>query len=120
MRRLLRVAVSQPVLLEAERNIQAKMGEEALRTYHRLLAITPLILVPIPSSRELQTYKQMVDEKDIHVIAATIASGAQFLVTLDRVLATQVNQAKIPIQAVEPGQFIKEFLPDHPDYPSED
>ena len=35
------------VLLEAERNIQAKLGKQALRSYHRLLLKAPLIVAPV-------------------------------------------------------------------------
>lgn len=116
-RRLLRGAVSQPVLLEAERNIEAKMGAAALSAFHRLLAITPLILAPIASNRELQAYQPIVNVKDAHVLAAVMTSGAQCLLTLDRELVSQVNQSDLPVVALTPGAFIRQHLPDHPDYP---
>ena len=48
LRRLIRGAVSQPVLLEAQRNIQRKLGEEELNSFYRLLVLIPFILAPVP------------------------------------------------------------------------
>lgn len=93
------------------------MGAAALSAFHRLLAITPLILAPIASNRELQAYQPIVNVKDAHVLAAVMTSGAQCLLTLDRELVSQVNQSDLPVVALTPGAFIRQHLPDHPDYP---
>jgi hypothetical protein len=47
-RGFLKAAVSQPVLLEAQNNIQAKLGEEAIQRYQNLLAIVPFSLAALP------------------------------------------------------------------------
>jgi predicted nucleic acid-binding protein len=117
-RHLLRGAVSQPVLLEAERNVREKLGSEALERYHRLLVLTPLDMIPIPPHRELVRCAGLVGEKDAHVLAAASAAEAPFLVTLDRRLAERINQLDLGIQAVSPGDFITTKLPGHPAYPS--
>jgi predicted nucleic acid-binding protein len=95
VRSLLRGAVSQAVLLEAERNIQGKLGAEALERYHRLLVLTPLALLPLPPHGELVRCAGLVGEKDAHVLAAALAARAPFLVTLDRLLAERINQAEL-------------------------
>lgn len=51
-RGFLKAAVSQPVLLEAERNIFENLGNEALHVYHRLIVLTPMMVVPVPSQAE--------------------------------------------------------------------
>jgi predicted nucleic acid-binding protein len=57
-------------------------------------------------------------EKDEHVLAAAIESGADYLLTLDKPLAARVNQSGLPIRAVSPGEFITTVLIRHEDYPS--
>jgi predicted nucleic acid-binding protein len=117
-RQLLRGAVSQAVLLEAERNIQAKLGEQVLGHYHGLLQRTPLSLAPIPRISPQTSWLRTVNVKDVHVVAAALAVRAAYLLTLDRRLAVQVNEAGLSLQALAPGEFIKTVLPHHTSYPS--
>lgn len=115
-RGFLKAVVSQPVLLEAERNILENFGSEALHGYHRLIVLTPMKLVPVPSHAERFPYQNIVGQKDEHVVAAASAVDAAFLLTLDKKLAMRVNQAELPCRALSPGDFIKTALPDHVDY----
>jgi predicted nucleic acid-binding protein len=117
-RGLLRGAVSQPVLLEAERNVREKMGFDALERYRSLIVLTPLVLSPLPPRRVVSRHEGLVGQKDAHVLAAALAAQASFLLTLDRRLAERVNQANLGIRALSPGDFIKTELPRHGDYPS--
>lgn len=114
---LLKAAVSQSVLLEAERNILAKRGPVVLNAYYRLIMLTPCTVVPLPSKTEQRAYREIAGEKDEHVVAAAIAANAPFLLTLDKKLAERMNNANLPIQALSPGDFIKTALPQHSDYP---
>ena len=119
LRRLIRGAVSQPVLLEAQRNIQRKLGEEELNSFYRLLVLIPFILAPVPPAESrLERIEKYINEKDQHVVSACIAVNAPFILSLDRRLVDQINQANLPLQALLPGNFIKTVLPNHADYPS--
>jgi hypothetical protein len=53
-RDFLKAAVSQSVLLEAQRNIQAKLGEGSIRRYFNLLAVVPFALASLPDREELK------------------------------------------------------------------
>lgn len=117
-RGFLRAAVSQPVLLEAERNIAGKLCAEALSAYHRLVALTPMVVVPVPLEPERRAYRAAVGEKDEHVVAAALYATADFLLTLDKKLANRVNEAGLGVSALSPGDFIKSVLPEHADYPA--
>jgi predicted nucleic acid-binding protein len=116
-RGFLQPAVSQPVLLEAERNIAAKLGPVALETYHRQVVVTPMTIVSLPSKTEQSQYREIVGEKDEHVVAAAIVGEADFLLTLDKKLEERVNAANLPIQAFSPGTFITTILVQHIEYP---
>ncbi|MBI2910011.1 MAG: PIN domain-containing protein [Chloroflexi bacterium] len=117
-RGLLRAAVSQAVLLEAERNIRLKLPPDALGVYRRLIVLTPMTIVALPSKADQRRYRTIVGEKDEHVVAAAISAGAPFLLTLDTRLQKSVNEANLPIQALSPAAFIKTVLIHHVDYPS--
>ncbi len=114
----LTAAISQPVLLEAQSNIQAKLGDEAAQRFYNLLAIIPFILAPIPQSRKIhQTYLDKgINQKDIHVILAAVEVRAPFLLTLDKRFTHETNNAQIGIIALSPGDFIKTVLPQHTAY----
>lgn len=114
-RGLLRAAVSQPVLLEAETNIADKLGALALTEYHRLLIATPMLVVTVPGADERQAARTVVGQKDDHVLAAGLAA-APFLLTLDRRLASAVNDARLAIRAFTPGDFILGVLPAHEEF----
>jgi predicted nucleic acid-binding protein len=116
-RGLLRAACSQPVLVEAERNVVAKMKSEALSNYHRILASTPFVIAPVPSEEERRFLKGVVEEKDEHVLAAALAVEAPFLIALDHGLMAGVNEVELDIRALSPGGFIKTIIPSHVDYP---
>ena len=117
-RNQLRGAVSHYVLLEAERNIQAKLGQQVLRSYHRLLLTVPLTVAPLPKVTHRQPWRNIVNAKDHHVVAASLACKAPYLLSLDRQLNVQVNRTGLSLQAMTPGEFIKNALPHHVNYPS--
>jgi len=115
-RRLLRAAVSQPVLLETERNVIEQLRPDALPNLRRLVATVPWIVTSLPSSPGRIRFEQLVGAKDEHVLAAAVESGAEFLLTLDKPLEERVNQSGLPIRALSPGEFIRTVLPDHEDF----
>lgn len=117
-RGFLAAVVSQPVLLEAERNVAGHFGEDATNRYERILATIQMKLVSTPSSSRIRLYESIAGEKDAHVVAAAVLAEAEFLITLDKRLEAQVNQVGLSVRAISPGEFIKSVLIHHRDYPS--
>lgn len=113
----LRAAVSQPVLLEAQRNIQSNLGVEAINRFYNLLAVIPFTLATIPDKAAFTDLEKLVNKKDVHVVAALLEVRSPFLISLDKGLCSEVNKAGIGIQAYSPGEFIRTLLPHHVDYP---
>jgi len=78
--------------------------------------------VPVPNAEVLNQYRQYIAQKDVHVLAAAVENGADFLLTLDRrhilAAAEAVKQARLPITILRPGDFIRGYYPKHVDYPS--
>jgi predicted nucleic acid-binding protein len=117
-RGFLKAAVSQPVLLEAGGNIQAKLGNEAVQRHHNFLAIVSFSLAALPDKKELRRFGKLINKKDVHVVAAALEIRAPYLLALDKGLVLEVNKANLGIYALSPGDFIKTILPGHIDYPS--
>jgi predicted nucleic acid-binding protein len=113
----LKAAVSQPVLLEAQNNIRSNLGDEALGRFYTLLALVPFTLASLPTKAEFPKLEKLVNNKDVHVVAASLEVRSPFLLTLDKGLALEVNKASLGIRALSPGEFIKTVLPNHVDYP---
>jgi predicted nucleic acid-binding protein len=111
--------VSQPVLLEARRNIQGKLGDAALQRMEILLATTSLLLARLPSEPLISNLEESVNKKDTHVLAAALTANVPFILTLDKQLIDQINSTKLGVRAYLPGDFIKQILPTHINYPPE-
>ena len=104
-----RAALSTTVLLEARVNIAGKFGErELLRFYRQLAALDPR-MIGHPSREQLDQCISLTGEKDAHVLAAALASGAAFLLTLDRrhLLTPAVEAAGLPVRVMTPGDFLR-------------
>ncbi len=112
----LQAYVSQPVLLETQHNIQAKLGIEALQRFEALIAITPFRLAPMPLPDSSRQFEGRVNKKDAHVVAAALLINASYLLTLDKNLINEVNIANLGVIAMLPGNFIKNILPTHQQY----
>lgn len=111
----LRAGSSPSVLVEAERNITAKLPPAALATYHLQLAAAPISMVSTPPRRIIQQYDAPFG-KDAHVVASVLAAQAPYLLTLDKPLIQRVQQAGLSLTALTPGEFIQTVLPTHPDF----
>jgi predicted nucleic acid-binding protein len=110
------MACSSPsVLVEAERNLAAKLPPAALTTYHLQLATTPIILVSTPPRRTIEQHDSFFG-KDAHVVASALAAQDPYLLTLDKRLIQRVQQVGIGLTALTPGEFIQTILPTHPDF----
>ena len=103
---LLVLLTSQAVLAEAERNIRSKMPPAALQRFYALLDITQ-IEVSEPTTLQEERWAEVTVEKDRHVLAASLKTKADVLVSLDRRhLLNETVQAAFPL----PVQDTKEFL----------
>lgn len=114
----MRAVVSQAILYEAERNIQAKRGQVVLRAYHSLLISVPFTVVPVPIVPTVAPWLKFVNAKDAHVVASVLAHGTPYLLTLDQNLVSEIGKANLPFAALTPGLFINDVLVQHTDYGS--
>jgi predicted nucleic acid-binding protein len=118
-RGFLKGAVSHAVLAEAEGNILSNLPPQALTRYRQEILPIPLVVAPLPSTPEREAAAPITGEKDAHVLASARSVGAQYLITLDKRLVSQITQAEdLPVRALSPGAFITTKLPTHPAYPA--
>lgn len=80
---LLRLVVSEEVLVEAERNLAAKLPE-SLPHYRRWREVCPLEEVPPPPVEAVLRAAEIIHPKDAAILAAAMKAGVDYLVTLDR------------------------------------
>lgn len=111
----LQAVVSSYVLAEAIHNIQSRMKPEAMINYQMLLTTVPFLMASVPSPLPLCP---PINDKDLHVIAAATAAGVAYLLTLDKGLLVETNQAQLGFPALIPGDFIKTVLPSHVNFPN--
>ena len=83
-RRRIELVASRLVLREADRNLRRKASPAALKAFHRFLQQVKIRVVLTPAEEAMKAYERMVDPKDLPVLAASVASQADFFLTLDR------------------------------------
>ncbi len=109
-RGLVRLYCSRLVLLESTRNIREKLAPAALVRFYQQLGNLEIRLVRPPSERELEAARQIVVDKDAHVVAAAAKGHADVLLTLDRkhLLSDAVRKSR-SVRIQTPGEFLRDF-----------
>ncbi len=104
-----RAVASRPVLLEAERNIREKLGEDALLRFYREVAGAGVELVQAATPEEIAAQARIIPPKDAHVLAAALKGNITALLTLDRkhFLIPSVLHADLPFQIMTPRDFLR-------------
>lgn len=108
------VVSSRLVLLEAERNIQAKLGSEALLQFYQDLSGLDVDIGAAPTAREIAAQAMIIRAKDAHVIASALKGAVHALLTLDRrdFFVPSVLEAGLPFEVMTPGDFLRRLLRD--------
>lgn len=75
---------SKLVLREAERNLRLKAKPGHLKSFRRYLQKTKIRVVSAPEAERLKTFEAFIHPKDLPVLGAALAAGADFLITLDK------------------------------------
>ncbi|HLC30823.1 MAG TPA: PIN domain-containing protein [Dehalococcoidia bacterium] len=109
--RRFRAALTAMVLLEARVNIAGKFGDAQLVRFYKQLAGLDPEMVPLPPAGRLEQCLPLTGEKDAHALAAELACGASYLLSLDRrhLITPAVQSAALPLRMVTPGEFPSEM-----------
>jgi putative PIN family toxin of toxin-antitoxin system len=97
---------------EIERNIARRLPD-ALPVFNEYLPKLDLEIVPVPFPEELETFRGMVDDHDLPVLASAAMGRADFFVTGDKKLLSRLAAQKaFPIRPLSPADFLDRALPD--------
>ena len=107
-----RAVLTTRVLAEARVNIAEKFGDTELVRFYRQLASIEPEMAPEPSEEGVMACVPLTTEKDAHVLAAALESGAAYLLTLDRrhLLNPLVLSAGLPVRVLTPGEFLQAIV----------
>ncbi len=98
---LIDAVTSQQVIIEAERNLAAKLPQ-ALSTF-RLLVSRCLRVVLSPQPSELAQFANLADPKDVPILAAAVREECQWLVTFN---IRHFQPGHPSVTVIRPGEFI--------------
>ena len=99
-------------LTEIERNI-AKKAPGALTVLDEYLPRLGLEIVPVPFFDELEPFRGAVDDKDLPVLASAVMGKADFFVTGDKRLLSQISrQSVFSVRSLMPADFLDRILLD--------
>lgn len=108
------------VILEALHSLEKDLPQRSLDRFHNYLVDVTWDLVPVPAQIVLERYTSLIHPDDLHVLAAAVEGGSEFLLTLDRIhildAVESVQAAGLKIHILTPGEFIREYYVLHDEY----
>lgn len=106
---VIKLVISRQVVIEADRNVTAKLPRMVERFRAFLQRLAPE-LEEDPSPEEIKTAAVLVHPKDASILAAALKSKADFLVTLDKKHFLSIKtRLHGQLKIVTPAEFIKRF-----------
>lgn len=116
-----RAQLSFAILWESIKALSGASQEVSRRLWYWLGEIAWEFL-PVPAAETLEQYRQYIASDDVHVLAAAVEGGSQYLLTLDRrhilAAADAAKAAGFAVSIMRPGDFIQQLYPTHEEYPS--
>ena len=98
-------------LTEIERNI-AKNIPAALPVFNDYFPKLKLEIISVPTPEELASFKGAVGDKDLPVLVSVVNGQADYFVTGDKNLISQIGQKTgFPFKTVSPADFLDKMLP---------
>ena len=98
---LIDTIVSEQVIIEAERNLTAKLPQ-ALPAFHHLVSRC-IKIFPDPELSDLLSYQGLADPKDLPILAAAIQQDCPWLVTFN---LHHYMPGHPDVKVLKPGDFI--------------
>ncbi len=107
---LITLLICEQVLVEAERNLYAKLPV-ALHAYRRFLSVCPHVLVAMPTPEQVREAAAIIHPKDAPILAAAMLAQVDYLVTLNRkhFLDDPAVAHKSGLVMGSPGDFLAWF-----------
>lgn len=110
-----KVVTTTHALLEAERNIENKLGKSCiLRHYQNLLDVRPIVQPIDPAVlKRISQLEKLLPLKDAPILLGAILSNADFLLTLDRkdfIDNEKLKEIEFSFKIMTPGEFLKRYI----------
>lgn len=105
----IQMVVSRQVLVEADRNLLAKLPN-LVGEFRRFIRDLAPLMVEDPPAASVEKAAAIIDRKDAAILAAAIEAQVDYLITLDRkhFLKPGVH-SNVPIEVCTPAEFLKIF-----------
>jgi len=98
-------------LTEIERNVAGKLPA-ARSVLNECLPRMNLEIVFLPFSDEMEPFRGIVDDKDLPVLASAVIAKADYFLTGDKRLLSQIRRASgLAFLGCLPADFLNRFLP---------
>jgi predicted nucleic acid-binding protein len=106
---IIQLVISHQVLIEADRNLTAKIPNMVGRFRRYLRRLAP-VLEEDPSPAEVESAASIIHPKDASILAAAKKAKVDYLITLDKkhFLSGRINQQG-RLRIVSPGEFLRHF-----------
>jgi len=99
-------------LTEIERNIARKLPA-ARSVLNECLPRMNLEIVFLPFLDEMEPFRGIVDDKDLPVLVSAVIAKADYFLTSDKRLMSQLRRASgLSFLSCQPSDFLNHFLPD--------
>lgn len=106
---LIEIIVSRQAVVEADRNISAKLPE-CLDDFRNYLETLAPVLAKDPAPRDILRFSSLIQPHDAPILAAAVAAQADYLVTWDQKhFMTKGPRALGRPKVMDPGEFLHEF-----------
>jgi putative PIN family toxin of toxin-antitoxin system len=106
---LIEIYVSRQVIVEADRNIEAKLPE-MLDEYRKYIKTLSPKLTDDPTHKEVKKYYSVINADDAPILAAAVSSKADCLVTWDkRHFMKKDIRTGSDLKIFTPGEFLRFF-----------
>lgn len=104
--------ISRYVVSEMKRNAEKKLDQHGKQRLNFYLLQTNLVITPNPSQEEMNSFKGIIIEKDIPILAAAIKNKVNYLVTYDvgNFFHPEVREIAKPMFIVTPRHFVKKVM----------
>ena len=106
---LIEIIVSRQVIIEADRNIEAKLPA-CINDFRAYLETLSPVLVDDPPVKDVQRFSSLINPDDAPILAAASAAESDYLVTWDQKhFMVQGLRAIVRPKVMTPGEFLHEF-----------
>jgi len=106
---LIEIFISRQVIVEADRNMEAKLPE-MLNGYRAFIKLLAPVLVEDPLPKEIKKCSLVINSDDAPILAAALSSEANYLVTWDKKHFIKKNiRTGSDLKIATPGEFLLYF-----------